>query len=358
MKISIIVFLIVSLISCEASKENYRIVGKINKTDGMVYLKNFENKIIVDSSKIVNGVFEISGEIETSDYYRMTVEGSPYMNGFFLEPGETIIELNEGGSDYFFKVKGGELSQRWKEYEEIFNSRAKLIHELRKNIELKDVNEEIYVEKYDSLYKEIYDEIDGFIKINKNSIVGAYSILFSKNDLLSLKQSYQILTDKVRKTKGGGRIKRKILELEKMKKVGDEFPNFVLNNILNESIEIDSLIDDNDIVLVDFWASWCSPCRAQNPALISLYKTNRERNFKIIGISIDTKESSWLKAIEKDKLPWVQLIDTSKIVLNDLRLKSIPSNFIIDSTRKILALNVEVDDMQMKLDSIIMSKKK
>lgn len=111
-------------------------------------------------------------------------------------------------------------------------------------------------------------------------------------------------------------------------------------------------------VLVDFWASWCGPCRQENPALRHVYNTYRGPNFEIVGVSLDDEKNraKWVKAIADDQLPWVQVSDLrgwQNQAAKRYGILSIPQNFLVDPTGKIVAVNLKAEALQQKLSELI-----
>ena len=109
-------------------------------------------------------------------------------------------------------------------------------------------------------------------------------------------------------------------------------------------------------VLVDFWASWCKPCRAENPNLIKAYKKFKSKNFEIISISLDRNKNSWIKAVTEDSLPWLNLLDetnSESTVANRYGVTTVPSNFLINPDGKIVAKNLRGENLQTKLSEIL-----
>ena len=109
-------------------------------------------------------------------------------------------------------------------------------------------------------------------------------------------------------------------------------------------------------VLVDFWASWCKPCRAENPNLIKAYKKFKSKNFEIISISLDRNKNSWIKAVTEDSLPWLNLLDetnSESTVANRYGVTTVPSNFLINPDGKIVAKNLKGENLQTKLSEIL-----
>lgn len=123
-------------------------------------------------------------------------------------------------------------------------------------------------------------------------------------------------------------------------KLGDTFPNIQLQNNKNITVKLNSF--KGKTVLVDFWASWCAPCRMSNKKLVKLYEKYKNQDFEIVGISIDTDKTKWLKAIEKDKLRHQQLIDPKGFDAKSAVLfgvDALPSAYLFDSSGKLIAIN-------------------
>lgn len=109
-------------------------------------------------------------------------------------------------------------------------------------------------------------------------------------------------------------------------------------------------------VLLDFWASWCVPCRAENPNVLAAYTQYKGRNFEVLGVSIDTDKNAWVKAVKEDKLPWVQVIDSkngSNSAATIYAVKGVPQNFLIDPSGKIIAKDLHGEELQKTLDLML-----
>lgn len=123
-------------------------------------------------------------------------------------------------------------------------------------------------------------------------------------------------------------------------KLGDSFPDIQLQNNKNATVKLNPF--KGKVVLVDFWASWCAPCRLANKKLVKLYDKYKSQNFEIVGISIDTDKTKWLKAIEKDKLKHQQLIDPkgfdAKSALT-FGVEALPAAYLFDASGKLIAIN-------------------
>ena len=123
-------------------------------------------------------------------------------------------------------------------------------------------------------------------------------------------------------------------------KQGDTFPDLQLQSNKNANVKLKSFAGKT--VLVDFWASWCAPCRVANKKLVKLYTQYKSQNFEIIGISLDTDKAKWLKAIEKDKMTHTQLIDPKGFDAKSavaFGVVALPATYLFDASGKLIAIN-------------------
>lgn len=125
-------------------------------------------------------------------------------------------------------------------------------------------------------------------------------------------------------------------------RVGETVPEIELPGIKDSIIRLSSL--NGKVVLIDFWASWCGPCRAANPYLQKLYSKYKDKGFEIFAVSLDTKSKEWLKAIKQDKLRYTQVIDNSgwrSNVAERYFVDQLPTNFLLDRAGRIVAIDLE-----------------
>jgi peroxiredoxin len=152
------------------------------------------------------------------------------------------------------------------------------------------------------------------------------------------------------KTPSAQTLSMRISKLEKVA-VGQQAPDFTMNDADGKPVKLSDVYKQHKYLLVDFWASWCGPCRQENPNVVSVWEKYRNDG---LGVSLDSKKDAWLKAINDDKLAWTQVSDLKgwKNSAADLYgVNSIPSNILLDQNGKIIAHNLRGDDLRNELSA-------
>ena len=137
-------------------------------------------------------------------------------------------------------------------------------------------------------------------------------------------------------------------------KVGTALPEITLPNVNDSMVSLSSL--KGKVVLVDFWASWCGPCRQSNPSVVKLYRKYKDRGFEVFGISIDDKKNAWVKAIKQDKIKYIQVNDTggwNSKVATAFRIEAIPTSFLLDKAGNVVAIDAEGRELDKLVNSLL-----
>jgi len=189
-----------------------------------------------------------------------------------------------------------------------------------------------------------------FIEENPESYMSAerlYQSNLERFDLARFEKGYNSLSDSV---KAGYYGKRAFKLLETLRK---PFPDIQLNDVKGTPVSLLSL--KGEYTLVDFWASWCVPCREEIPNLMAAYQTYKDRGLRVVGVSLDTDKKAWLASIKKDAMSWPQLSDlkgwdAASVKLYDI--KAIPDNFLLDKDGRVIARALTGQHLQQKLAEI------
>ena len=137
-------------------------------------------------------------------------------------------------------------------------------------------------------------------------------------------------------------------------KIGEPVPEIELMGKADTIIKLSSL--NGKVVLIDFWASWCGPCRAEHPSVQRLYKKYKDSGFEVFAVSLDVNKPLWLKAIRHDRLTYTQVMDSDgwlSKVAEKYYVDAIPTNFLLDKTGKIVAINLDGKELSDKVKSLV-----
>lgn len=144
-------------------------------------------------------------------------------------------------------------------------------------------------------------------------------------------------------------VKRNAEFLKSIEKltVGQPAPDITLQSPEGKPVSLASL--KGKLVLVDFWASWCKPCRMENPNVVKVYKQYKDKGFEILGVSLDKFKKQWTQAIEKDGLPWLHVLDSQDMAAKEYQVRAIPMTYLIDKEGKILAKNLRGEALKDRI---------
>ena len=137
-------------------------------------------------------------------------------------------------------------------------------------------------------------------------------------------------------------------------KIGAAVPEITLPNVKDSMVTLSSF--KGKVVLIDFWASWCGPCRQANPFVVKLYKKYKDRGFEVFGVSIDSKKEAWIKAIKQDKIKFTQVIDNggwNSKVAETYGISQIPTNFLLDKNGNLFAVDAEGKELDKLINQLL-----
>ncbi len=190
--------------------------------------------------------------------------------------------------------------------------------------------------------------VNEFVALHSNSFVSVQAIqnlLIEGNfstSMEGLTSLFALLSSEMKSTSSGRQLSRDVL-IAKNTMLNAQAPDFIQSDTLERPFRLSSL--RGKYVLIDFWASWCKPCRMENPELVKAFHEFSDKGFTIIGVSLDNNRSSWLKAIRKDGLVWQHVSDL-KFWRNEVAqlygVKNVPQNYLISPKGKIIARNIKV----------------
>jgi len=198
--------------------------------------------------------------------------------------------------------------------------------------------------------------LSGFVRMYPQHIataIAVYDMYVTYPNRDKAVQNFKLLSADIQRSYYGRRIKT-FLDAQVVTSVGATAADFSLADKNGISYSLKNF--KGKYVLLDFWASWCVPCRKENPNLIKAYQQYKDRGFTIVGLSMDASVEHWLTAVEQDQLPWLQLNDpksTTGKAADTYGVKSLSANFLVDPEGKIVAKNLRGDALEKKLKELI-----
>jgi peroxiredoxin len=349
------------------SDSTYTISGKIAGLDsGFVYLFNRQSgSDKTDSARVQNGIFTFTGRADTPQYFLLGILNPEQHNkefrlGFFVQNGQINISGKRDSIDKSL-ISGSPTED---EYRSFLASRKSLDDE-EKGLEniydsLQKKDDKPGMDSLQKIFKlfgqKEKDFLKSYAKNHPESYVTAMEIYqnFSYNpDAKELDSIYNDLSLSIQNSYFGKKIKD-VLDIAKKTDIGNEAPVFAQNDASGKSVSLASF--KGKYVLVDFWASWCGPCRAENPNVVKAYQKFHAKGFDILGVSLDEEKDKWIAAVKKDNLDWSQVSDLQGWKNNVAMLygvQGIPMNFLIDKEGKIIGKGLRGDDLDSKLEALL-----
>ena len=350
MKIVYIIVLLAILTGTVYGKDRKFVIdGKIPElTSGNMVLvtQTLDGMDTLARASIQNGTFRMEGDLEHPVVALIAVE--KYQGGFvFLLDTDApyTMELYQNKKSI---IMGGELQKALVTYQGIVEEANTGMRSFREQIG-QAVEQRHYktkqelegkLEKYQA---DAQKKLQAIVDRNKDNLFAAYIQTVGLEqvvDLNVLKGKYALLSEAARKTTPGKKLEIRIAELERVN-VAATAPDFTL--MTPEGKQLSMYGVKGKLKIIDFWASWCGPCRMENPNMVKLYQDFKDKGLVVISVSLDNRKEKWVEAIQKDGMPWIHVSSLkgwNDEVVKKYGVDAVPAIFVLDENNRILAKQI------------------
>ena len=355
-----------------AQDAKYTVQGKIgeNNAPAKVYLEyRIKSKVVIDSATLKDGKFQFTGVAGSSPNYAdiafnakgTGVQDAVDYRSIYLEPG--VITVTTTNLLANAKVEGTKTNLENEKYQlaqKPINDAYKALEDKQKAATPEQQNSPEFIKQAKADEKAIDQQSAAtdkkFIQENPDSFISlnALESFAYSADYVDIEPLFNALSPALKQTEAGKKLAERMPKLKAVA-LGATAPEFAEADTSGKVIKLSSF--RGKYVLIDFWASWCGPCRRENPNVVQAYNHYKNQKFTILGVSLDrpNAKEKWLAAIHKDGLTWNQVSDLkfwdSKAAAL-YAVRGIPQNFLLDPNGKIIAKNLRGDDLETKLAEI------
>jgi peroxiredoxin len=360
------------LASCSRTKNNgnFELKGKLDNSKAeTIYLEKLSSQqpVVVDSTTVdENGEFEFLDYQPKIGFYRIKVSAQNFAMLVLDSNDKVKVTGNIADLGNTYKVEGSEETKLFMEFNELSKKRDIRLDSLNKAFQAVMESEKMDSKKMDSvsrIFEGPYNTIVGAAneltidKISRNT--NRYSSLMAIQALEPDRypEVYKALDEGLSKkfpNDKNVKLFHDVVQSMMATTIGQPAPEINLPSPDGADIALSSL--RGKVVLIDFWASWCGPCRKEMPNVVKAYGKYKSKGFEIFGVSLDQEKNRWVEAIQKDGITWPQVSDLKQwgsAVVKQYNIQGIPYTVLLDKEGKILAKNLRGEELDKKLSEVL-----
>lgn len=345
------------------SPKGYRVQGVIDGIqEGKACLVTYDGKKCdtLSSAEIKNGKFEMRGSVTGLTMVSLQVVDIPTRASVYLENEDYTVKLNPNNLELSQIEGGGESQKLANEYSAIDIALSKVIDGIRD--EYIEAVREPESERFlrlnnflDSVQRDAESRKQTFLEQHANSYfaLNHLAVDASRLSLDELQRRFNLLSEELQATALGKQVREQIQKMESLS-VGQVAPDFTVQTPEGKSFTMYSV--KAKLKIIDFWASWCGPCRAENPNVKKIYERYKSKGLEVIGVSLDIKVDAWCKAIEADGLPWLHMSDLkgwNSIVTDVYQIHGIPMLFVLDENNRIVGEGLRGEELEKCVQKVL-----
>lgn len=391
--VNLILFMLLIISGCtnctkasnDSFKLDFNLAGVQDSTIIQVYPVTHNRKTPpVGECVVINGKATLTGSVDTPTPVFLYFSNGNGAFPMFVENTEITVsgdlqgEPDASREGYFryntdnLKVSGSELTPKYHEIyalkkqmgRELMDGRASFedvlgaireAHQAGDNAKMEEIKASERYKAYEQFEHDhmvkLENEYRSVISANKDTFWGPVTMLtYYVYFIPEMRPMYEEMSDEAKATKWGKEICK---ELYPVGRPGDKLADFQSVDPEGNPLSLHTIAKDSKLTLVDFWASWCRPCRAEIPNLKRIYDRFKDKGFNVVSVSIDDEDAAWRKALAKEQFAWPNCRDTEKDIRETYGVASIPMLVVVDSEGKLVVENLRGEALEQKISELL-----
>lgn len=344
-----------ALLAVACQSNSYKINGVaegFQDGDTLLMGSNFDEDSAKDTLIVKDGKFSYEGVADSADFCVVSALNGGSNAAFFREPGTIQVTLNANGEPKVGGTKANDAWQQLNEEQMAFSQKMEKLVEPLYSENLDSAQQQAIYDQFNEMQKQMQDKIVETAENNIDNVLGFFLLTqLAGNDIMSAEKIGELIGKLPQEFRQREAVKalERTLEASKAVEIGKQIEDFSMPNPTGEELNVMSEVAKNRVTILDFWASWCGPCRQETPFMVSLYQKYHDKGLGIVGISLDQDHDAWVKGIEELGITWPQISDLKywqSAAAEKFQVRSIPYMVVLDQKGTIINKGLRGEELE------------